>query len=201
MSDKACLRTALWFVREASFGEIRLVGLKNPWEMLRFARKLSSCTVTSNSHRAHDAKALATALNKRMGDGLPALLGFRVESADAAAGRVSASMELTPAHLAPNGFCHAATIIALADSACGAGTFITLPQGVQNFTTTTISSNHIGTATQGRILCHAQQTHAGRSTQVWDATVYSSEGKKLALFRCTQFLLHDKSKNDTGTSP
>lgn len=167
-------------------------GMASP--VVRCVRRLSSKIPSSPTVNSNSSHSLAVALNKRMGDGLPARLGFRVESADASAGHVRASMELTPAHLAPNGFCHAASIIALADSACGAGTFITLPPGVHNFTTTTISSSHIGTAIQGRILCEAQQAHAGKSTQVWDAVVYSAEGKKIALFRCTQLLLGGRKK-------
>jgi acyl-coenzyme A thioesterase PaaI-like protein len=31
--------------------------------------------------------------------------------------------------------------------------------------------------------------HGGRSTQVWDATVSRSDGRPIAHFRCTQYLL------------
>jgi len=31
--------------------------------------------------------------------------------------------------------------------------------------------------------------HLGRSTQVWDAEVSSGDGRRLALFRCTQMIL------------
>jgi 1,4-dihydroxy-2-naphthoyl-CoA hydrolase len=101
-------------------------------------------------------------------------------------------MEVTPAHLAPNGYCHAASIIALADSACGAGAFMTLPKGVVNFTTATLTSSHVGTATSGRVTCEAVGTHLGRTTQVWDATVMNPAGKRIAMLRVTQILLRPK---------
>jgi acyl-coenzyme A thioesterase PaaI-like protein len=31
--------------------------------------------------------------------------------------------------------------------------------------------------------------HLGRTTQVWAATVFSPQGRKIALFRCTQLIL------------
>lgn len=135
----------------------------------------------------------ARRLNERMGEGmLPATLGFRVDSADGANGVIEASMEIQRKHLAPNGFCHAASIIALADSACGAGTFLTLPPGAKNFTTIQLASNFLGTATSGQVRCEAKQVHGGRSTQVWDATVRDNDGKPIALFRCTQMILSNK---------
>jgi 1,4-dihydroxy-2-naphthoyl-CoA hydrolase len=142
------------------------------------------------SFASSSPESTAARLNARMGDGmLPSTLGFRVDAADPRSGRVDASMEVTKRHLAPNGYCHAASIIALADSACGAGTYIMLPPGTQNFTTLNLQSNFIGTATSGKIMCTAIQRHRGRTTQVWDATVSDAGGKAIALFRCTQLLL------------
>lgn len=120
-------------------------------------------------------------------------LGFRVDAVthdEFSVPTVHSSMEVTPAHLAPNGFCHAASIIALADSACGAGTYMTLPAGKVNFTTATLMSSHVGTATSGRVTCSAVGTHLGRTTQVWDATVNDPKGKRIAMLRVTQILLH-----------
>jgi 1,4-dihydroxy-2-naphthoyl-CoA hydrolase len=55
-------------------------------------------------------------------------------------------------------------------------------------------SNHLGTARDGTIECHATVAHQGRTTQVWDAVVKSREsGKTLALFRCTQMILYPKA--------
>ena len=36
-------------------------------------------------------------------------------------------------------------------------------------------------------------SHLGRTTQVWDATVtVEPEGRRLALFRCTQMVLYPR---------
>ena len=93
-------------------------------------------------------------------------------------------------HLAPNGYLHAATVVALADTACGYGCVMSLPEGAAGFTTLELKANFIGTTLEGRITCAARLVHGGRTTQVWDAEVKSeTTGKTIALFRCTQMLL------------
>ena len=93
-------------------------------------------------------------------------------------------------HLAPNGFLHAAAVIALADTACGYGCIMSLPEGAKGFTTAELKANFIGTALEGGVSCEARLVHGGRTTQVWDAEIKSeASGKTIALFRCTQVIL------------
>jgi uncharacterized protein (TIGR00369 family) len=99
-------------------------------------------------------------------------------------------LDIGKQHLAPNGYLHAATVVALADTACGYGCIMSLPEGAAGFTTVELKANFIGTALEGGIICEARLLHGGRTTQVWDAEVKSeTSGKTIALFRCTQFLL------------
>ena len=98
--------------------------------------------------------------------------------------------EIGKQHLAPNGYLHAATVVALADTACGYGCIASLPEGATGFTTVELKANFIGTALDGAVTCEARLLHGGRTTQVWDAEVKSeTTGKTIALFRCTQILL------------
>jgi 1,4-dihydroxy-2-naphthoyl-CoA hydrolase len=92
--------------------------------------------------------------------------------------------------LAPNGYLHAATVVGLADSACGYGCIASLPEGAYGFTTVELKMNFLGTALEGTLACTSELVHGGRTTQVWDAAVTNEAGKKLALFRCTQLLLY-----------
>jgi 1,4-dihydroxy-2-naphthoyl-CoA hydrolase len=99
--------------------------------------------------------------------------------------------EIEKKHLAPNGYLHAAAVVGLADTACGYGCIVSLPEGAANFTTAELKANFIGTARDGGITCQARLVHAGRTTQVWDAEVKSeASGKTIALFRCTQIVLY-----------
>ncbi|HEY1460939.1 MAG TPA: PaaI family thioesterase [Casimicrobiaceae bacterium] len=123
------------------------------------------------------------------GDGfLPGLVGVRILAI--AEGRVDADLEVRPDLLAPNGFLHAASVIALADTACGYACIAHLPEGAQNFTTIELKSNFLGTVRSGGIACMATAAHLGRSTQLWDAVVRDkSTERTIALFRCTQMIL------------
>ena len=131
------------------------------------------------------------ALNRR-GDGLlPGLVGFRVTALQE--GQLDAELDVQPVLCAPNGYLHAAAIVALADTACGYGALAHLPQGAANFTTIELKTNFIGTATEGAIACSARAVHLGTTTQVWDATVTRMrDARTIALFRCTQMLLYDR---------
>lgn len=124
-------------------------------------------------------------------DCLPDLLGIEVLSV--APGELRARMKVTKQLCAPNGFLHAASVVALADTACGYATVNSLPAEAQGFTTIELKTNFIGTALKNDVKCVAKLVHKGRSTQVWDAEVISSETeKKIALFRCTQMILWPK---------
>jgi uncharacterized protein (TIGR00369 family) len=120
--------------------------------------------------------------------GLPKLVGFEVFFAEP--GVLRARMPVRPDLLASNGYLHAASVIALADSACGFGTMFDLPPDAKGFTTIELKSNFLGTALEGTVWCEARRLHNGRATQVWDAEVrVDGKDKAIALFRCTQMVL------------
>lgn len=122
---------------------------------------------------------------------LPGLFG--IEIIEVLPKRAEARLVLRTEHLAPNGYLHAATVVALADTLCGYGCLASLPEGANNFTTIELKTNYLGTARQGAIHVVAELVHGGRTTQVWDATVRDEGNNKvIALFRCTQILLYSK---------
>ena len=130
-------------------------------------------------------------LNARSPGTLPGWYGF--QAVDLAPGRLQARMAIRPEMLAPNGYLHAASVIALADTACGFATIAHLPEGAESFTTIELKSNFLGTQRQGVLLCEASAVHTGRSTHVWDAEVHGEDGHPIALFRCTQMILWPRS--------
>ncbi|MCK9285435.1 MAG: PaaI family thioesterase [Rhodocyclaceae bacterium] len=118
---------------------------------------------------------------------------FGIEALELAEGRLRARMAVAPHMLAPNGFLHAASVIALADTACGYATVAHLPDGCETFTTLELKSNFLGTVREGAATCEARLAHWGKTTQVWDATVSDeATGRTVALFRCTQMMLWPK---------
>ncbi len=132
-------------------------------------------------------------LNERSAGRLPGLFGYRAIAIEE--GLLVAELDIRPELLAPNGYLHAATVIALADTACGYACLAHLPLGADNFTTIELKANFLGTARDGTLACVAKPVHLGRTTQVWDATVTRvADGGAIALFRCTQMVLRPKSK-------
>jgi 1,4-dihydroxy-2-naphthoyl-CoA hydrolase len=126
-------------------------------------------------------------------DYLPGLVGVEIVKIDETG--VDSRLQVRRELMAPNGFLHAATVIALADTSCGYGCVRLLPEGAKGFTTIELKANFLGTAREGAIRCRATPVHLGRTTQVWDAVVTNeATGKPVALFRCTQMVLWQNPK-------
>jgi 1,4-dihydroxy-2-naphthoyl-CoA hydrolase len=130
-------------------------------------------------------------LNARGAGHLPGLVGVKILSV--APEGLQSLLEVRQELMAPNGFLHAASVIALADTSCGYACVANLPPNASGFTTLELKANFLGTAREGALLCRATPAHLGRTTQVWDAVV-TIEGtdRKIALFRCTQMVLWPK---------
>ena len=129
-------------------------------------------------------------LNQQGSDYLPGYLGIVILKLEP--NTLSSRMPIQKLHVAPNDFLHAASVVALADTSCGYATIAHLPEGAEGFTTIELKTNFLGTLTKGVLLCAASAVHSGRTTQVWDAEVSSEDGRRLALFRCTQMMLWPK---------
>jgi 1,4-dihydroxy-2-naphthoyl-CoA hydrolase len=133
----------------------------------------------------------AEVFNRRSAGHLPGIAG--VEMLNVSPEAVQSRMVVRREVMAPNGFLHAASVIALADTSCGYGCVAHLPRGASGFTTLELKSNFLGTAREGAVLCRAAPVHLGRTTQVWDAVVsVEGSGATIALFRCTQMVLWPK---------
>jgi uncharacterized protein (TIGR00369 family) len=124
-----------------------------------------------------------------MDGALPGLFGIELTALEHGAAELR--MDLREDFMAPNGYLHAGAVVTLADTACGMGCRASMPDGATAFTTIELKSNFLRSAKgDDSLTCHATLAHGGRTTQVWDATVArDSDGKELAMFRCTQFLL------------
>jgi 1,4-dihydroxy-2-naphthoyl-CoA hydrolase len=132
----------------------------------------------------------AAVFNGRSSGQLPGLVGMKILDVNPEA--VLSRLEVRREVMAPNGYLHAAAVIALADTSCGYGCVAYLPEGASGFTTIELKANFLGTAVDGAVVCRATPVHLGRNTQVWDAVVSAEGGGRIALFRCTQMVLWPK---------
>ena len=125
-------------------------------------------------------------------DYLPGHLGIEFLAVEP--DEVRARMRVERRLCASNGFLHAGAVVSFADTCCGYATVRNLPEDAEGFTTLELKSNFLGTTLEGDALCSATPVHKGRTTQVWDAVVRAEKtGKTIALFRCTQMILRQRS--------
>lgn len=129
--------------------------------------------------------------NKLGREHLPDYMGMIVTEVQE--GMLQANLPVKKSLMAPNGFLHAGTIVSLADTATGYACVAHLPEGAQSFTTLELKANFMGTARDGSIRCQARALHLGRTTQVWDATIFANGNERpIATFRCTQMILYPR---------
>ena len=140
----------------------------------------------------------AESFNQANAGRLPGMFGLEVLRV--AHGELDARMDLRDEFMAPNGYLHAGAVVSMADTCCGEGCLASLPEGTAGFTTSELKSNFLrSTGPDDSLFCAARLAHGGRTTQIWDATVTrESDGKVLALFRCTQYLL---AQSDPRSKP
>lgn len=119
---------------------------------------------------------------------------FGIEWDEVGPGVAAGRFVVARRHMAPNGFLHAASVVALADTCAGFGCQASLPEGASGFTTIELKANYFATAREGEaVSCRAGLKHGGRMTQVWDAEVVNeATGKAMAAFRCTQMILYPR---------
>jgi 1,4-dihydroxy-2-naphthoyl-CoA hydrolase len=129
-------------------------------------------------------------VNARIQGRLAGLLGMRL--LELSPRHATSRLELRPELMNTVGSLHAATIVAIADTTCGAGCLASLPEGASGFVTLELKSNFVGTLRSGAVRCVARVRHAGRRTQLWEATIEDeATGKVIAFFSCTELLTYE----------
>ena len=128
-------------------------------------------------------------------DNLPGVMGIRcIELGDT---HSIMEMKVQQQHMNLMDSIHGGSVVSLADTAAGYGTYSNLPQGAQGFTTIELKCNFIRAITEGTLRCRADCIHQGKTTQVWDATVVDAHsGRKIAEFRCTQMILYPRENTN-----
>lgn len=113
-----------------------------------------------------------------------------VELVSVSASEVRARLAIRPEHLNTLGSLHAAVLVAIADTSCGAGCLAALPESASGFTTLELKTSFVSAVRAGAIVCTARLRHAGSTTQLWEAVIEEeATGKPVAFFACTELLL------------
>jgi 1,4-dihydroxy-2-naphthoyl-CoA hydrolase len=103
-----------------------------------------------------------------------------------------ARLTVTHPLIAGTGYLWAPVVMTIADALCAFGVREHWPEGARSFTTIECKANFLSSAKEGEVVIgNASPLHIGRSTQVWDATVYNeTTERQMAAYRCTQMILY-----------
>jgi uncharacterized protein (TIGR00369 family) len=117
----------------------------------------------------------------------PGLMGVRL--LEVTQERVLAELPVRPDLCTAGGILHGGAFMAFADTLGAVGTVLNLPRGKRT-TTTDSSTKFIAGAPAGTtVVGECVALHRGRSTQVWQTTIRSQEGKLCAVVTQTQLVL------------
>lgn len=125
------------------------------------------------------------ALNRRVGGGLPGLLGIRY--VEAGLDRLVAELEIREELRTGGSRAHGGTLMAFADTVGAVATVINLQPGT--WTTTLESKTNFIAAGNGLLRAEATPLHKGRRTQVWQTRVTDSSGRLVSVTTQTQIVL------------
>lgn len=114
--------------------------------------------------------------------GLCGLLG--IETDEATAGRVVATMPITPRHHQPFGYLHGGATVALAETVASIGANLASPDDHVAFGME-INANHLRPVREGRLHAEALPVHVGRTSQVWEVKVRDEQDRLICVSRCT----------------
>ncbi len=121
----------------------------------------------------------------------PGLMGVRLT--ELTPERVVAEMVVRPDLCTAGGILHGGAYMAFADTLGAVGTVINLPPG-RHTTTTDSSTKFIAGAKRGSTVrgeCVA--LHRGRTTQVWQTSIFNEQDKLCAVVTQTQLVLDPKA--------
>lgn len=126
-------------------------------------------------------------LQQIIGPLFPGLMGVRL--VEVSQERVVAELTVRPDLCTAGGIPHGGAFMAFADTLGAVGTVMNLPRGKRT-TTTDSSTKFIAGAPAGTtVVGECVALHRGRSTQVWQTTIRSQEGKLCAVVTQTQLVL------------
>jgi 1,4-dihydroxy-2-naphthoyl-CoA hydrolase len=126
-------------------------------------------------------------LQKILDSVFPGLMGVRL--VEVTPERVVAELAVRADLCTTGGILHGGAYMAFADTLGGVGTFVNLPEGKRTTTTDSSTKFISGAAAGTTIVGECVALHRGRTTQVWQTTIRSQQGKLCAVVTQTQLVL------------
>lgn len=121
----------------------------------------------------------------------PGLMGVRLT--ELAPERVVAEMAVRPDLCTLGGILHGGAAMAFADTLGAVGTVLNLAPGRQTTTTDSSTKFVAGAKAGSTVRGECVALHRGRTTQVWQTSIYNAEGKLCAVVTQTQLVLEARA--------
>jgi uncharacterized protein (TIGR00369 family) len=120
-----------------------------------------------------------------------------IEFSELTAGRVVASMTITPTHHQPFGYLHGGASVALAETVASFGGWLNCPPG-KGVVGLEINANHLRPRLSGTLTAIGAPLHSGQTTHVWEIKIYDQNQKLVCVSRCTLAVVSlDQSADET----
>lgn len=108
---------------------------------------------------------------------------------------ISGIIEIRPTHLQPVGVVHGGVYIALAETLAGAGSTLMLEKN-KIALGNTVNSQHVASATKGKITGIARLIYSGTFKHIWDVKITDDIGKLISICRVTNSIKEQNKRED-----
>ena len=132
----------------------------------------------------------AAAMQKLIEPLFPGLMGVRL--IELTPERVVAELAVRPDLCTAGGILHGGATMAFADTLGAVGTVLNLAPGRQTTTTDSSTKFIAGAKVGSTVRGESVALHRGRTTQVWQTSVFNAEGKLCAVVTQTQLVLEPR---------
>ncbi|WP_326534424.1 PaaI family thioesterase [Pseudorhodoferax sp.] len=117
----------------------------------------------------------------------PGLMGVRLT--EATPERVRAEMPVRPDLCTAGGILHGGAYMAFADTLGAVGTVLNLPAGKRTTTTDSSTKFIAGAKVGSTVSADSVALHRGRTTMVWQTSIFNADGRLCAVVTQTQLVL------------
>jgi len=98
---------------------------------------------------------------------------------------LEAEMKITPSLYQPMGVVHGGALISLAESVGSAASYLLVDPEQYNVLGSSVNSQHIAPAREGKLVAHANLVVKADFKHVWDVTIKDDTGKLISISRVT----------------
>ena len=98
-------------------------------------------------------------------------------------GVMTAELVIDDRHLLPQGYVHGGVYLSMAESVAGAGSLLMVHEEGKTALGSTVNSQHIAAAREGKLFCTGRLIHKAIYKHIWDMEIKDDSGKLISINR------------------